>query len=86
MQLRALTEVNTRAAQPRESRQQEGWRRTENQALLRRRNALLFLDALLDARDGIVGLDVDLDLLSGQRLHLDLSAAETTGSARSKQL
>ena len=47
----------------------------KDQALLRRRDALLLLHSLLDARDGVVALDVDLNLLAGQRLDLDLRGA-----------
>src|SRR5438128_642673 len=38
-----------------------------DEALLRRRDALLLLDALLDLLHGEVGLDVKLDLAAGQR-------------------
>lgn len=41
----------------------------EDQPLLLRRNALLLLDALLDAVHLVGGLDVDLDLLAGEGLH-----------------
>lgn len=40
----------------------------ENQTLLLRRNALLLLHALLDAVHFVGGLDIDLDLLAGERL------------------
>lgn len=43
--------------------------------LLHRRDALLLLNALFDALDGVRRLDVDLDLLACQRLHLDHSPA-----------
>ena len=44
----------------------------EYQALLHGRDALLLLDLLLDLRDKVRGLNVDLDLLAGERLDLDL--------------
>ena len=45
---------------------------TEDQPLLGRRDALLLLHPLLDARDRVVALNVDLDLLASQRFYLDL--------------
>ena len=44
----------------------------EDQPLLGRRDALLLLHPLLDARDRVVALNVDLDLLASQRFYLDL--------------
>jgi hypothetical protein len=49
--------------------------RRRSAPLLHRRDALLLLHALLDALDRVGRLDVDLDLLPGQRLHLDHHAA-----------
>lgn len=43
----------------------------EDESLLLRRNALLLLDALLDAVHFVGGLNVDLDLLAGERLRAD---------------
>ena len=45
---------------------------SEDEALLRRRDPLLLLHALLDPRDEVVRLDVNLNLLASERLHLDL--------------
>ena len=47
----------------------------EDEPLLDGRDALLLLDALLDAVDRVGVLDVDLDLLAGERLDLDGEAA-----------
>ena len=44
----------------------------KDQPLLGRRDALLLLHPLLDARDRVVALNVDLDLLASQRFYLDL--------------
>lgn len=44
----------------------------EDEPLLRRRNSLLLLDALLDPLDLVRRLDVDLDLLAGQRLRREV--------------
>merc|ERR1719323_2266019 len=43
----------------------------EDESLLRRRDPFLLLNSLLDPLDLVSGLDVDLDLLASQRLHLD---------------
>jgi len=45
---------------------------TEDETLLCWGNALLLLDTLLDARDLVVGLNVELNLLAGQGAHFDL--------------
>ena len=57
----------------REAYWQEGGAR--GSPLLDRRDALLLLDALLDALDRVRELDVDLDLLAGERLHFNLRTA-----------
>jgi len=44
----------------------------EDETLLRRGDALLLLNPLLNPGDRFVALDVDLDFLAGQRLDLDL--------------
>ena len=57
----------------------------KDQPLLRGGDPLLLLDALLDARDGVGGLDVDLDLLAREGLDLDHhAAAEGEGRRRGK--
>ena len=61
----------------RESRLLNSCCTAKDQPLLGRRDALLLLDSLLDARDRVVALDIDLDLLASQRFHLDLPAAST---------
>jgi len=44
----------------------------ENQTLLIRRDALLILNFGLDIVNGVAGLDVECDGLTGERLHEDL--------------
>lgn len=51
----------------------------EDQPLLGRRDALLLLHPLLDARDRVVALNVDLDLLASQRFDLDLPPEQAPG-------
>lgn len=59
----------------------------ENEALLHGRDALLLLHTLLHALDGVRRLDVDLELLAGQRLHLDHhAAAEEAGTLQGGDL
>lgn len=56
---------------------------TKYETLLGRRNALLLLNALLNPRDRLVALNVYLDFLARQRLHLDLrNAREARGIAK----
>ena len=50
---------------------------TEDETLLCWGNALLLLDTLLDARDFVVGLNIELDLLAGQGAHFDLEEKPT---------
>ena len=45
--------------------------------LLDRGDPLLLLHALLDALDGVAGLDIDLDLFARQRFHFDHLREET---------
>ena len=43
----------------------------KDESLLGWRDSLLLFDALLDSLNLVVGLDVDLDLLTSEGLHLD---------------
>lgn len=55
---------------------------TKDKPLLRRRNTLLLLNALLDPRDRLVTLNINLNLLAGERLDLDLRI--TSGASRGR--
>eukprot|EP00302_Diacronema_sp_CCMP2436_P010887 CAMPEP_0179896494 /NCGR_PEP_ID=MMETSP0982-20121206/36447_1 /TAXON_ID=483367 /ORGANISM="non described non described, Strain CCMP 2436" /LENGTH=408 /DNA_ID=CAMNT_0021793351 /DNA_START=262 /DNA_END=1489 /DNA_ORIENTATION=+ len=52
----------------------------EDETLLRRGDALLLLNPLLNPGDRFVALDVDLDFLAGQRLDLDLHGCRRTAA------
>ena len=52
---------------------------TRDVPLLHGGDALLLLEALLDALDRVTGFDVDLNLLARQGLHLDHLRGETGG-------
>ena len=55
----------------------------EDKSLLWRRDPFLLLNSLLDPLDLVSGLDVDLDLLASQSLHLDQHLLSLTPESES---